>query len=758
MILEDRNGNLLSGRIAKDGQWRFPLSEEISEEFKVCITQFEDKRFDQHFGVDPYAIARAFKLNFQKGKVVSGGSTISMQVIRLSRKGQYRTYFEKVTEIIKTFRLEIRYSKKEILNFYCSYAPFGGNVVGLEAAAWKYYGRSPKQLSWAENATLAVLPNNPSIINPNRNRTQLKSKRDKLLKKLFEKALIDSVTYQLSLYEPLPERTKSLPLFAPHLLDRLYQLDEKDMITGKIKTTLNVNDQIRVSSILNKHWGQLKQNGINNVGAMVTDVHTGQVIAYVGNVGYLSNGEGGAVDMIPAKRSTGSIIKPLLYAACLDEGQLLPNSLIPDIPTHFGDYSPQNYNRSYLGAVCASTALVRSLNVPTVRMLSKYGYQKFHRKLKQLGFSTLDHPAHHYGLSMILGGAETNIWDLSSIYSSMSRSLNNYGLRNGKYSSADYREVSFLFDKEQSLSEDISMDSSEKLQNSSVLSAGAIFQMFNTMTEVTRPGLEFYWKDFSSKKVAWKTGTSFGFRDAWAVGCTPNYTVVVWVGNASGQGRPNLTGTKSAAPILFEIFDAINQHDTWFEVPEGDMIEVEVCAESGNKALPNCTNKKKVIVPLKARHAPACVNHKRVYLNPWTGLRVTDKCLSPQEMKKETYFVLPPAQEWYYKIHHPAYKSLPDYTSGCEPDEFEKPMDFIYPRRRVKVSVPRKLDGTLGEVIFEVKHRNKETTVYWHIDNIYQGQTKDFHELGVQPLVGKHTLTVVDENGEMIHRDFEVIK
>ena len=759
LILEDRYGNLLSGKIAEDGQWRFPLSEEVSDEFKICITEFEDKRFDDHLGVDPYAIARAFKINYQKGRVVSGGSTISMQVIRLSRKGQYRTYFEKIIEIFKTFRLEMRYSKKEILNFYCSYAPFGGNVVGLEAASWKYYGRSPKQLSWSENATLAVLPNNPSIINPNRNRKHLIAKRNKLLKKLFEKSHIDSITYELSLHEPLPERTKPLPMFAPHLLDRVLKEGNKSsgtqeiglaQITGKVKTSLVVSDQIRVTSILQRHWGQLKQNGINNIGAMITDVTTGQVVAYVGNVGYLSNPMGGAVDMIPAERSTGSIIKPLLYAACLDEGQILPHTLIPDVPTHFGDYSPQNYNHSYLGAVSASTALTRSLNVPTVRMLSRYGYQKFHQKLKSVGFTTLNYPAHHYGLSMVLGGAETTIWDLASIYTSMSRSLLMYNKRGGNYANDDYRPVSYLLTD--------SAPKNVQLQNSSKLSAGAIYQTYTAMTDVKRPGLEFYWKDFSSKKIAWKTGTSFGSRDAWAVGCTPQYSVVVWVGNASGQGRPNLTGTRSAAPILFEIFDALNSADYWFRVPQNDMAEVEVCEKSGNKALPNCSTKKKELCPKSAENGPVCINHKTVYLNPNTGLRVTDKCLSPNEMKKETFFILSPAQEWYYKVNHPDYKSLPDFVHDCGPDEFDKPMDFIYPRRRVKVSIPKKLDGTLGEVVFEVKHRNKEVALFWHIDNQYMGQTKNFHEIGFQPAAGKHTLTVVDENGEMIHRKFEVIK
>lgn len=748
LVLEDQNGNLLGGRIAKDGQWRFPVSDSVPKAFKICITEFEDKRFDVHFGIDPIAIARAFKLNFNAGKVVSGGSTISMQVIRLSRKGKRRTYFEKIIEVIQAFRLELKYSKKEILNFYSSYAPFGGNVVGLETASWKYFGRSSKQLSWAEHATLAVLPNRPSIINPSKNRDLLEAKRNELLKRLLDKAYIDSTTYKLSLLERLPQKPKALPSFAPHLLDRLKQTQNND--GGRIVTSIDLSIQLKLNAILHKFWMQNKQTEVHNIAAMVTDVSSKKVVAYVGNVGYYNNIHGGAVDMITKHRSTGSIIKPLLYASCLNEGVLLPNMLLSDIPTYYGDYSPQNYNKEYSGAIPASEALVKSLNVPTVRMLSSFGQQRFYNKLKKLGMHTLTNSAKHYGLSLILGGAETTMEDLSSMYAGLAISLNQFDHRKGQYCKADFRTVSLLDKKD---------DIKESLIDQHYLSAGSLYETFDAMSNVARPGIEFYWRDFNHrKKIAWKTGTSFGSRDAWAVGVTPKYVVIVWVGNSSGEGRPNLTGTYSAGPVLFEIFDVLNYTDEWFVSPNNDMVEASICRISGHKAGINCIENKIAWIPKQGSKTTLCPYHKKYFLDPYTKEQVTDKCMDPLNMEQKIFFVLPPAQEWYYKHSHPEYQVLPDFKKGCMGLDYKKVMELIYPKKNLKLAVARDLDGKKNDIIFEAKHRNPSKVIYWHIDDYYIGSTKHIHEFAIQPTKGRHILTIIDEEGEMVKRSFEIIE
>ena len=423
-VVEDEKGILLSASIATDGQWRFPASDSVPQKFAKCIIAFEDKHFYNHPGFNPFAFARAIKQNISGKHVISGGSTLTMQVIRLSRK-KNRTYFQKVVEIILAIRLECSNSKQEILSLYASNAPFGTNVVGLDAASWRYYGRSSEQLSWGEMATLAVLPNAPSLVHPGRNRERLIKKRNDLLDKLVLQNTIDLATASLAKLEPIPDKPLALPQQAPHLLSR-FKNDFKNLNreSTRIRSTLKADLQKNVSTILQRYHQQFKANGINNAAALVLDVETGQAIAYVGNIYEPHDSEMESyVDMIPALRSPGSTLKPLLYASMLDDGLILPTSLIPDIPTQIGFYTPQNFDLGYDGAIPASKALSRSLNIPAVKMLQQYKYERFHGQLKKLGITSLKKPADYYGLSLILGGCEVSMWELSGIYASMARSL-----------------------------------------------------------------------------------------------------------------------------------------------------------------------------------------------------------------------------------------------------------------------------------------------------------------------------------------------
>ncbi|MEQ9593739.1 MAG: transglycosylase domain-containing protein, partial [Cyclobacteriaceae bacterium] len=337
-VLEDRNGNLLSASIATDGQWRFPQSSIVPEKFKTAITLFEDKRFDSHIGFDLLSIGRAFKQNIEAGEIVSGGSTITMQVIRLSRKNRARTVFEKLLEIILATRLELRYSKSEILALYASHAPFGGNVVGIEAASWRYFGRTIDQMSWGEAALLAVLPNNPSLIHLGKNRSALKAKRDRLLTRLHRANQIDELTMELAMQEMLPKDPLPLPRLAKHLLDRAVR---EGMGQTRIASTVELQLQRSAEDVINKQFNVLRANQVYNAAALILEVNTGEVLAYVGNTNSgAAHGEN--VDVIAAPRSTGSILKPFLYAAMMDEGKLLPQTLVPDVPTIISGFSPKN--------------------------------------------------------------------------------------------------------------------------------------------------------------------------------------------------------------------------------------------------------------------------------------------------------------------------------------------------------------------------------------------------------------------------------
>ncbi len=749
-ILEDKDGNLLAAKIAEDAQWRFPEIENVPSKYAECVRVYEDKRFYYHLGFDIFSIARAAWQNIKSLSIVSGGSTISMQVIRLSRDNPPRTFTEKIIEIILAFRMELTYSKKRILKLYASNAPYGGNIIGLETAAWRYFGSEPQKLSWAESALLAVLPNSPSLIHLGKNRVKLLKKRNRLLKQLLDEEIIDSAIYQLSLEEEIPEKPKDFPHFAPHLLDRVKLEHEFDF---RVKTTLDIELQKQIIEITNRHAKIHKANQINNIAALVLDVKTGNVLAYVGNLTDLYDQENASqVDVIMGDRSTGSILKPLLYASMLTEGFALPKMLFPDIPTYINGYMPQNYKLDHDGAVPADRALARSLNVPAVLMLQKYGVEKFHFKLKKLGLSSLTQNPDYYGLSLILGGCEGKLWDLTGIYASMARVLNNYSVNNGFYNSMDIHAPNYLKNNQ--------IEQERGKEKSSILSAAAIWATFEAMVYVERPDNESNWDLFASnRRISWKTGTSFGFRDAWAIGVTPEYAVGVWLGNADGEGRPDLVGIQAAAPVLFDIFDKLPENLPKFEVPYDEMYKAAICHESGHLASEFCTNIDSAWIPNTGMRTEACPYHKLVHLDFTGQWQVTSDCESVNNMQNVSWFVLPPAMEWYYKSKNVNYKILPHFREDCKDAKFGKngSMQVIYPKHNSQMFIPKEIDGKKGNAIFEAAHRIAGTKIYWHIDNKFVMETTDFHKISVAPTVGKHILTLIDENGEELKINFEII-
>ncbi|TYP93693.1 penicillin-binding protein 1C [Fodinibius salinus] len=742
-VLEDQNGKLMGAKIASDEQWRFPLSKDVPTKFEKALLEYEDQYFYQHPGVDPTAVLRAVIQNIEAGKVVSGASTLTMQVIRLSRKDQPRTYWEKIKEAILALRLELSYSKKEILARYAAHAPFGGNVVGLEAASWRYFGRPPSQLSWAETTTLAVLPNSPSLIHPGRNRNRLRNKRDQLLKRLKNSGTIDSLTYKLAKSEPLPGKPLPLPRIAPRLLTR--------MVTGKfrqhrVKSTIDLSLQKQARNVVERHHKLLKQNQIHNTAALIADVKTGAVRAYIGNTKDASSPHENNVDVVTAPRSTGSILKPFLYMLMQDKGQLLPNMLVADIPTEIAGYSPENFSRSYNGAVPASEALSRSLNVPAVRLLQDFGVPRFHHYLQQMGMKTLDYPPEHYGLSLILGGAEGSLWDITGMYTSVARFMNHYNAANPQTNIFRPKPLHFTKGAENSS------------EYSFPLNAGAVWYTLETMLDVHRPEKDVNWRQFqSSRKIGWKTGTSFGYRDGWAIGVTPEYVIGVWVGNADGEGRPGLIGIKTAGPILFDLFDSLDK-TSWFHEPLYAMQKVPVCSKSGHRAGPYCNTVDTVAVPKPGLKTEPCPYHQQVHLDKTENYRVNSNCMSIEKMKDESWFVLPPAQEWYYKQKNPNYRVLPPMLKQCQKNtDATTVMELIYPHDASQIYIPKELDGSKGKTIFKVAHRGNNSTVYWHLDNQYLGKTKDSHQMALSPLPGRHLLTLIDEEGATLRHQFKIL-
>lgn len=754
-VITDKSGALLNASIAPDGQWRFPYNSIVPEKFKQCIIAFEDKRFNYHFGVDPIAFSRAIVQDIRNKKVVSGGSTLTMQVMRLSGQNTSRSLLTKLTETIQAVRLECSYSKKSILALYASNAPFGSNVVGLDAAAWRYYGRSAQQLSWGESAALAVLPNAPALVHPGKNNEVLLRKRNSLLDKLVANETIDSTTANLAKLEPLPGAPKPLPQFAPHLLDR-YRKEffllkkNNDTLATRAQTTLDGRLQQQVTAIINQHHEQLKGNQIRNQAAMVVDIETGNILAYVGNVFQPQDASlESNVDVLAAPRSPGSTLKPLLYASLLSEGSMLPRQLIPDVPTQIGGYTPQNFDLGYDGAVPANRALARSLNIPAVKMLQQFKYQHFYDVLKQCGFTTLTNPADFYGMSLILGGCEIKPYELAGVYSSLARMYLHQQRNKGKFNGDDWFMPKYIQDN-------ILLTTHNLQLTTPLFDYTAIWHTFNAMNEVMRPGEEGLWGYFgSAQHIAWKTGTSFGFRDGWAVGLTPKYCVVVWVGNTTGEGRPELTGINTAAPILFDIFRTLPKAN-WFTPPQSGFIYMTVCAQSGYKASADCTDVDTIMVSETARNSAVCPYHRMIHLDKTGKYRATENCEAPSAMVHQSWFVLPPTIEYYYRQKHADYKVLPSYLPGCGNDN-NKMLDIIYPDENAKIYVPLEVSGERGKTVFTATHRNSAAKLFWHLDNEYIGTTIQFHQMAVSPPVGMHVLTIVDESGASVTRQFEIL-
>ena len=726
-VVTDRNEELLGARIASDGQWRFPPRNTTPEKIKECLITFEDKHFYHHWGVNPFAIGRAFYQNVKNKRIVSGGSTLTMQTIRLARN-ESRTFREKLIEMIWATRLEFRASKEEILSMYISHAPFGGNVVGLDAAAWRYFGHSADDLSWAESAMLAVLPNAPAMIHLSKGRKTLLDKRNRLLKQLLEKKTIDSSTYELAISEPLPDEPHPLPQIAPYLVSRFYQERNGEYS----RSTINKGIQTQIEDLAERWSNEFRRSDIRNLAILVIDIPSNQVVAYCGNVHFDRKQGGNQVDVIQAPRSTGSILKPFLYYAMLQEGSLLPDMLLPDVPVNINGFTPQNFSMQFEGAVPASEALARSLNIPAVTMLQRYGVPKFHSFLQQIGLKTINRSSFHYGLSLILGGAEATLWDVTNAYAMMGRSL----------LQLPQRSCSLL------------LPTSRITESTDPFQPGAVWQTFDALKEVNRPE-EIDWKSIPSMQtIAWKTGTSYGFRDAWAVGVTPRYAVGVWVGNATGEGKPGLVGAQTAGPVLFDIFNLLPS-SSWFTRPAGIFVEAEVCRKSGHLKGRFCDETDTLLVLPAGLRTEACPYHHLVTLSANESQRIYENCANTEPTLRKSWFTLPPVWEWYYKQHHPEYKPLPPFKAGCGEDTFQ-PMQFIYPPMNARIKLPKQLDGSKGFLTVELAHNNPNATVFWHLDETYQAQTQDFHKISLQPAAGKHSLTAVDGEGNTISTTFFV--
>jgi len=660
-----------------------------------------------------------------------------MQLARIvNGRGKRRTLGQKLKEIALALCFEATMSKDEILAHYSALAPFGGNIVGIKAATWRYFGRPPDQLSWAEAAMLAVLPNAPSLIHPGKNRTILLKKRNALLRKLLRKGVIDTASYLLALEEPLPDQLFSFPHQTYHLVHRLHK-----MAPGQEHfTTIDRGLQNKVLHLLRTREPLLSAQMIYNYAVIVAETKTGKIKVYIGNSQLPQNkAHEQEIDMVHRRRSTGSTLKPILYALCLKEGIILQNSLVPDIPTNIAGFQPKNFDKSYEGAVPAGYALAKSLNIPAVRLLWTYHLQKFHDVLRQLQLHSIDRPAEHYGLTLILGGAEASLYELTQLYCGMGQAL--------LYPHAKTIQGLHLTD-----AQPIQAD------YAGILGPENVWIVFDILAAKHRPAEEEDWERFSSaKKIAWKTGTSYGHRDAWCIGVTPAYTVGVWIGNADNTGIPELTGIAKAAPLMFSIFNALPDHEAWFDPPKG-LVYAEVCSRSGYLASKYCPKKSGQYIQQGGLHSKPCSYHKLLPLDESESAIVDASCYPQEKIHHRPFFVLPPAMAYYYKKHHLDYQDLPPPYPGC-PSTDDHCIEVIYPYPGSVIKIPNDLNFKKQAVVMRAAHRYAHAHLYWYLNHSFLGTTTNpYHVMSKTLPPGPYLLTLVDQMGNVKSVRFEIRK
>lgn len=728
-VLFAQNGELLSAKIASDEQWRFPEIDSLPSKISTAITLFEDEYFYQHPGVNPFSLYKALKSNLKKNTIKRGGSTLTMQLVRLALDNPPRTYLQKIKEIYFAILIELKYSKTEILKMYLSYAPMGGNIVGISAASWRYFKRSAFDLSWAESCLLAVLPNAPGLLYPGVRAKELTLKRNFLLDKIYQKGIISKEDLHLAKQENLPLAAPKIEQKSFHFLNYL----EQNFGKGKIyHSSIQNNIQDLLIHKAQRFNEQFQNNFVNNMSIVVIDIEKMELAGYLGNI--LNNSSENYVDIAQAKRSTGSTLKPFLYAMTLTDGTKINSSLLYDIPINFKGFRPQNYTKRFLGLVSFEDALTQSLNLPAVTLLSEFGVARFKDELKKIGFNTINQSAQHYGLSLILGGAECTLFDLTCAYASLGNSV--------------LKERNF--EGQIKLGENI--QSSQKYQLPSSISLYSAHQILEILSNVNRPRDEDGWKLFNnSKKIAWKTGTSFGHRDAWAIGVNGKYAIGVWVGNATGEGKPGLTGTVYAGPVLFSIFNSLNSK-SWFSQPKTESQNFTICKKTGYLANDDSPETIELLLPKSTENLPQQNFYKRFYLEETKKYRVYKNCYPYFSEPSQPFLTISPITAYYYKMNSTEYKTPPPLHPLCAIAENNISVDYPTPNSTVKI--PINIEGEKEYMVIQAHTLHNNTKLYWHLNEEFIGETNSYHQISIQPPQGKILLSIIDELGNQINIPF----
>lgn len=721
-ILYDTNQNILSFSISSEQQWHFPLIEDIPENLKKCITIYEDEYINFHPGINPISLLKAAIINTNQNKIISGGSTLAMQVMRMKSRHSKRNYYNKFLEMVAALKFSLLNKDDEIIKAWCEIAPFGGNTIGIQSAAMRYFGRSLDNMSWSEYALLTVMPNGPSHANLTKNRIQLKTKRDNLLKKLARKGIITKDELMLAQDEELPKYIHVLPQRSYQALTFLKHQFKKQNV---LFSTIDLSLQMQLDRIIQEESDVLQNEGVRNAAILVVDIVSNEVKVYIGNTKSIQNGYS-YVDIVQAPRSYGSLLKPFLYGFALETNTFLPKELVDDLPIQIGEFRPQNFDKKHRGAIPMDEMVIQSLNVPAVNILQKIGLQNFYRLIEDLKIQHLDKGFHHYGLSIILGGGESSLWEMVRLYKGLAR--NYIGLEN------PFDDMKILQD--QQINTHIT---------SWKYSPYAIKHIVRTMTDVVRPREEKILYQFANQqKIAWKTGTSFGHRDAWAVGFNARYAVGVWVGNENGEGRYNLTGISKAAPLLFKIFNALPDNK-WFanEPYLSPKNKIAVCAQSGKMKSPLCNHAYSLLTSKISHNLNTCAHHEIIALDATD--RIIDVNCNIPHYRYDTIFILPPNIEYYYKKSNINYQGKSSYTNACN-NSFGQ-CKIIYPYNRANIFLPKENANNKKTLIINGYHQDNAEKIFWFVNDRYYTFTMHQHDFQIALSKGKHTITMMDTKG-----------
>ena len=706
-IVTDNKGEVVHAFLTKDEKWRMKTSlDEISPLLRKTIIEKEDQYFYYHPGVNPLAIGRAMVKNIFRLKRTSGASTITMQVAR-ALEPKRRTYFNKLAEVFRAFELEWKYSKDEILQLYLNLVPYGGNIEGVKSASILYFNKNPDHLSLAEITALSIIPNRPSSLVMGKNNDLIVQERNRWLRKFAADKVFTEKEIQDALSEPLTATRNVVPKLIPHLAWRL-----KKHGGDIIATNIEMNTQSKVEKLVENYARSLRLKNIRNAAVVIINNQTHNVVTYIGSSGFYDTLDAGQVNGAAAIRQPGSTLKPLLYGLCMDEGLMTPKAVITDVAVNYDGYAPENYDKQFNGYVTMEYALEHSLNIPAVKGLQMLGKDKLVHKLAACDFRQIKKDQKKLGLSMVLGGCGATLEELTGLYSSFAHE--------GKYFRPQYVKA---------VDGALAAGETGNKTGYTVMSPASTFMINEILSKVNRPDFPLNWQSTEHMpKIAWKTGTSYGRRDAWSIGYNKNFTVGIWVGNFSALGIPELSGANVATPLLFKVFNTIDydSDQEWFTQPK-DCDSRIVCSETGMVPGEHCTNTvTDYFIPLISS-TQACNNRQEVMISPDEKLSYCRICMPSAGYKKKWYKTVSAEMQQYYDEHRIAYEKIPVHNPNCEKVFVGGAPAITSPRNGAEYLISSKHPEPLQ---LTCQTGNDISKVYWYINNRFyktaEAKTKQF--------------------------------